>query len=84
MQPETAIFRKIDDLGRIVIPAEYRRWFKISEGDELSIFVDKDDIVIRKVVATCMLCGSTDKVSKHRDRGVCQSCRSELIKEKTR
>jgi AbrB family looped-hinge helix DNA binding protein len=45
---DTAIVRKIDDLGRIVIPAETRRILNIHEGDELSIGVDGDRIIIRK------------------------------------
>ncbi|MGD2051629.1 MAG: AbrB/MazE/SpoVT family DNA-binding domain-containing protein, partial [Acidimicrobiia bacterium] len=51
--------RKIDDLGRIVIPAETRRLFHIREGDELAISVDEDSIIIRKLEAACVFCGST-------------------------
>ena len=74
----TAMVRKIDDLGRIVIPAETRRLFNIREGDELAISVDGDSIVIRKLDATCVFCGSTEEVSDFRGRGVCSSCRSDL------
>ena len=74
----TAMVRKIDDLGRIVIPAETRRLFKIREGDELAISVDGDSILIRKLDATCVFCGSTEEVSGFKGRGVCASCRSSL------
>ena len=74
----TAMVRKIDDLGRIVIPAETRRLFNIREGDELAISVDGDSIIIRKLDATCVFCGSTDDVSEFKGRGVCASCRSTL------
>jgi transcriptional pleiotropic regulator of transition state genes len=74
----TAMVRKIDDLGRIVIPAETRRLFKIHEGDELAISVDGDSIVIRKLDATCVFCGSTEDVTAFRGRGVCASCRADL------
>jgi transcriptional pleiotropic regulator of transition state genes len=70
--------RKIDDLGRIVVPAETRRLFNIHEGDELAISVEKDAIVIRKLEAVCVFCGSTEDVGSHRGRGVCGRCRSEL------
>jgi transcriptional pleiotropic regulator of transition state genes len=70
--------RKIDDLGRIVVPAETRRLFNISEGDPLTISVDGDAIVIRKLDATCTFCGSTRDVSGFRDKGVCSRCRAEL------
>jgi transcriptional pleiotropic regulator of transition state genes len=75
---DTGIVRKVDDLGRIVIPAETRRLFNIREGDELSISVGGNDILIRKLEATCTFCGSTESVSPFRGRGVCANCRSEL------
>ena len=70
--------RKIDDLGRIVIPAETRRLFNIHEGDELAISVDGDSIIIRKLDATCVFCGATEEVSDFKGRGVCSSCRGAL------
>lgn len=75
---DTGIARKIDDLGRIVIPAETRRLFGIREGDQLSIAVEGDAIVIRKLEATCTFCRSTDEVSAFKGRGICSSCRAEL------
>jgi transcriptional pleiotropic regulator of transition state genes len=75
---DTGMVRKIDDLGRIVIPAETRRLFSIREGDELAISVDEDSIIIRKLEATCVFCGSTKDVSPFKGRGVCAVCRSEL------
>jgi len=44
----TGIVRRIDDLGRVVIPKEIRRTLKIREGDPLEIFVDRDGEVILK------------------------------------
>ena len=74
----TGMVRKIDDLGRIVVPAETRRLFNIREGDQLAISVDADSIVLRKLDAVCVFCGSTDEVGSYRGRGVCLTCRSEL------
>ena len=71
--------RKIDDLGRIVVPAETRRLFNISEGDPLTISVDGDAIVMRKLEATCTFCGATKDVSGFRGKGVCGRCRQELV-----
>ncbi len=70
--------RKIDDLGRVVVPAETRRLFNIHEGDELAISVEDDAIVIRKLDAVCVFCGSSEDVSTFRSRGVCARCRTEL------
>lgn len=44
----TGIVRRIDDLGRVVIPREIRKQFGIKEGDPLEIFVNKDEIILRK------------------------------------
>ena len=76
----TVIVRKIDDLGRIVVPAETRRLFNINEGDELGISVQDDAIVLRKIEATCVFCSSTEHVMPFKGRGICQTCRSEVEK----
>jgi AbrB family transcriptional regulator, transcriptional pleiotropic regulator of transition state genes len=75
---ETVIVRKIDDLGRIVIPAETRRLFNIREGDELEVSVENNAIVLRKLEATCVFCGSTDDVEEFLGRGICGVCRSKV------
>ena len=71
---DTGMVRKIDDLGRIVVPAEMRRLFNIREGDQLSIGVDNDAIILRKLEATCTFCGSTKAVSGFKGKGICASC----------
>lgn len=71
--------RKIDDLGRIVVPAETRRLFNIREGDELSISVETNAIVLRKLEATCTFCGSTKDVNSFKSKGVCIRCKKDLI-----
>ncbi|MDP9493796.1 MAG: AbrB/MazE/SpoVT family DNA-binding domain-containing protein [Actinomycetota bacterium] len=75
---ETGIARKIDDLGRIVIPAETRRLFNIREGDHLFISVEGGSIVLRKMTDTCTFCGSETRITQFKGRGVCSSCRSQL------
>lgn len=75
---ESGIARKIDDLGRIVIPAETRKLFNIREGDHLFISVEGGSIVIRKMTDTCTFCGTDVKVKQFRDKGICASCRSQL------
>jgi len=75
---DTGIVRKIDDLGRIVLPAETRRLFNIREGDQLAISVEGDNILIRKLEDTCTFCGSTKDVSAFKGKGVCSRCRGQL------
>ncbi|MEE8550208.1 MAG: AbrB/MazE/SpoVT family DNA-binding domain-containing protein [Gemmatimonadota bacterium] len=75
---ETVMVRKIDDLGRIVLPAETRRLFNIHEGDQLEISVENGAIVIRKLEATCVFCGSTEDVGEFLGRGICGVCRGKV------
>ncbi len=74
----TGMVRKIDDLGRVVIPAETRRLFSIREGDELAISVESGNILLRKVESVCVFCDSTESVGPFRGRGLCENCRTEL------
>lgn len=74
----TGMVRKIDDLGRIVVPAETRRLFNIQEGDQLAISVEDDAIVLRKLDASCTFCGSTTEITAFRGKGVCAGCRGDL------
>ena len=75
---DSGIARKIDDLGRIVIPAETRRMFNIREGDHLLISVESGNIVLKKMTDTCTFCGSDDNVTQFKGKGVCAVCRSQL------
>ncbi len=70
--------RKIDDLGRIVIPAETRRMFNIREGDQLFISVEAGNIVLRKMTDTCTFCGSSEQVATFKGKGICSSCKGQL------
>jgi transcriptional pleiotropic regulator of transition state genes len=75
---DSGIARKIDDLGRIVIPAETRRLFNIREGDHLLISVEEGNIVLRKMTDTCTFCGSSVNVASFKGKGLCQTCRSQI------
>jgi transcriptional pleiotropic regulator of transition state genes len=75
---DTLMVRKIDDLGRVVVPAETRRLFNIHEGDELAITVENGGIVLRRLDAICVFCGSEDGVADFEGRGVCRPCREKI------
>jgi len=75
---DTLMVRKIDDLGRIVVPAETRRLFNIHEGDKLAITVENGGIVLRKLEASCVFCESTERLEQFEGRGVCADCRSRI------
>ena len=74
----TGIVRKVDDLGRVVIPIELRRTLDIEEKDPLEIHVDGDHIILRKHTASCVFCGSKDSITPFHQKNVCASCRKEL------
>jgi len=75
---DSGITRKIDDLGRIVIPAETRRMFNIREGDHLYVAVEGGNIVLRKMTDSCTFCGSDTNVTQFKGKGVCASCKAQL------
>jgi AbrB family transcriptional regulator, transcriptional pleiotropic regulator of transition state genes len=68
------IARRIDDLGRLVIPKEYRKIFGIEVGDFLDMTLSGDSIVVRKVQHACVFCGSTDDLGMYKNRFVCGIC----------
>ncbi|HKM43491.1 MAG TPA: AbrB/MazE/SpoVT family DNA-binding domain-containing protein [Limnochordia bacterium] len=74
----TGIIRKVDDLGRIVLPIELRRSLGIGERDPLEIFVQDDLIVLRKSSLVCIFCGSDEGVDDYMNKGICQKCRASL------
>ncbi len=80
----TGIVRRVDDLGRVVIPKELRRTFGINVRDPMEIFVDGEKIVLAKFNPGCALCGSNKDLSSFRTKGetkrVCAACIKRLSK----
>ncbi|MCP6429103.1 AbrB/MazE/SpoVT family DNA-binding domain-containing protein, partial [Klebsiella pneumoniae] len=60
----TGIVKRVDQLGRVVLPVELRRTFGIKEYDGLEIYTYKDQIILQKHELTCVFCGSRDEVTK--------------------
>lgn len=74
----TGIVRKVDELGRIVLPIELRRTLDIAEKDSLEIYVDDDRIILRKYEPTCVFCGSSKDVISFKGKNICPACLNEL------
>ena len=70
----TGIIRKVDDLGRIVLPIELRRMLDIAERDELEIYMEKDHIILRKYEPACVFCTSSKKLVEYQGKNVCREC----------
>jgi transcriptional pleiotropic regulator of transition state genes len=70
----TGIVRKVDELGRVVIPIELRRTLDIEEKDALEIYVDSDRIILRKYEPACVFCGSADDVTNFKGKNICKTC----------
>lgn len=66
--------RRVDALGRIVLPAELRRSMAIAEGDRLDVREDDGTIVLSKHEPACVLCGNGDQLVQHRKHFVCRGC----------
>jgi transcriptional pleiotropic regulator of transition state genes len=75
---DTGIIRRIDDLGRIVIPIEIRKRFGIEKRDPLEIFIKGDRIILGKPQNGCVFCGRKVALVEHHGHQVCGSCRREL------
>lgn len=78
MAKATGIVRKVDELGRLVLPMELRRTFNIEEKDSLEIYVDGDRIILRKYNPACVFCGDADQVEPFKGKNVCHCCRELL------
>ena len=76
----TGVLRKIDGLGRIVIPMEMRNKLDISTNDPLEIHVEGSQIVLKKYDPDCTFCGSTKNVTEFKGKNVCENCIKEISK----
>ena len=76
----TGIVRKVDELGRIVLPIELRRTLDIDIKDSLEIFVEGSSIILKKYETSCIFCGSVKNIEPFKGKNVCSACKSELSK----
>lgn len=72
------IIRKVDELGRVVLPVEMRRTLGIEERDPLEISLEGENIVLRKVQCVCIFCNSEKDLLEHNGKCVCSDCRKAI------
>lgn len=78
----TGIIRRIDELGRIVLPKELRNKLGINIKDPMEIYVDGHSITLRKFEDKCIFCGSTKNLTNFKEKLVCENCLNNLINSK--
>ena len=74
----TGIVRKVDELGRIVLPIELRRTLDIDVKDALEIYEEGSQIILKKYEPACVFCGSSKDVIHFKDKNVCRNCIHDL------
>ena len=74
----TGIVRKVDELGRIVLPIELRRIMDIAERDPLEIYVDGNSIVLKKYQSSCIFCDDAHDIVNFKGKNICTKCLKEL------
>ena len=78
----TGIVRKVDELGRIVLPIELRRTLDIAEKDPLEIYVSEDSIILKKYQPSCVFCDSAKGIVNYKGKNVCSACIKALSQSK--
>lgn len=70
----TGVVRKVDELGRIVLPISIRQTMDINEKDSLEIFTDENKIILQKYQPSCIFCNNVDDTVFFNGKRVCESC----------
>ncbi len=78
MVKSTGIVRKVDELGRVVIPIELRRNLGIDERDGMEIFVEDDRIILKKYSPSCIFCNNAGNMTVFSNKNVCANCIEKL------
>ena len=74
----TGIVRRVDELGRIVLPIEMRRTLDIAERDSLEIYVDGSSVILKKYAPSCIFCNEDTGIHMFRGKNICANCLNEL------
>lgn len=74
----TGIVRKVDGLGRVVLPIELRRVLDIPVQSDLEIYVDGEEIILKKYQPNCIFCSSTNGLREYEDKNICRDCAAKI------
>ena len=76
----TGIIRRVDELGRVVLPIELRNKFGITEKDPMEIYVDGNSIILKKYEPNCIFCGNNEDLLSYNDKLICPDCAKKIGK----
>lgn len=77
----TGMVRKVDELGRIVLPAEIRQSMDIQVKDAVEIFIENDRIILQKYHPSCIFCSNVDQVVYFNGKRICADCLEKIKKQ---
>lgn len=78
----TGIVRKVDQLGRVVLPMELRKTLNIEEKDPLEIYVEGEQIVLKKYEPSCIFCGEVIGTVNYKGKMICRECLRDIKNRK--
>ena len=70
----TGMVRKVDELGRIVLPSEIRQAMDINVKDPLEIFTEGDRIILKKYHPSCIFCSGDGETQPFNGKQICADC----------
>lgn len=75
------LVRKVDTLGRIVVPIEVRRMLDIDIHDPVEMFMEGDAVIVKKYSPHCIFCGKSDDITEYKGKRICRRCMKEIVYE---
>ena len=76
----TGIVRKVDELGRIVLPSELRKSLGIEVKDSLEIYTSGDSVILKKYLPACVFCGEANDIITFKGTNICKNCLRQVSK----
>lgn len=78
----TGIVRKVDELGRIVLPSELRKSIGLDVKDSLEIYISGDTVILKKYLPACIFCGEANEIIKFKNKNICHDCLKKIKRSK--
>ncbi len=74
------ITRKLDELGRIVIPSDFRKKLDVKTGDRLRVELVDNTLILQKSIPTCVLCGKAEDLNyESHNKYICEDCLETIL-----